>query len=289
MRKSKKNVRNQMRGVIMSSFKEGMNKRDLKRRNEAGGKIFSYGSKFALLDRANDFCKILPKGISLQELTPEHVRAYLDEKSKTCTQATLDEYRSELKRIGECAGVNLGCERVFAQRAKSEHRGAKSVISKEDWNIILDYCREHPSGSAVALMLENEIGVRVGDMAYGIHVTPFELRIEAKNGKWMTRTITPAIRSIIDSEPFKACLVGDKWHGPKDGSINKYLGRLQDKLGLERHSFHDIRRRIAQDKYDELRNSGLSRTQSLSEVSIWLNHGPNREKMMLQSYIANAW
>ena len=43
------------------------------------------------------------------------------------------------------------------------------------------------------------------------------------------------------------------------------------------------------DTIDELRNSGLSRTETLSKVSIWLNHGPNREKMLLKSYIANAW
>lgn len=124
---------------------------------------------------------------------------------------------------------------------------------------------------------------------YGIHLTPSELRIRAKNGKWMNRPITPEIRRIIDSETFKARLVGDKWYGPKDASVNKYLRRLQEKLGLEYHSFHDIRRRIAQDKYDELRNSGLSRTETLSKVSLWLNHGPNREKMLLKSYIANAW
>lgn len=289
MRKAKKNVRHEMRSAIMNSFREGMNKRDLKRRNEAEGKVFSYGSKFALLDRVNDFCKTLPKGITLDELKPEHVRAYLDEKAKTCTQATLDEYRSELKRIGACAGLDLGCERIFASKTSSESRGAQSVISKDDWGKILEYCREHPSGSAVALMLENEIGIRVGDMAYGIHVGFIELKIEAKNGKWMTRHITPEIREIINSEAFRELLVGDKWHGPKDGSINKYLSRVEDKLGLERHSFHDIRRRIAQDKYDELRNSGLSRTETLSKVSIWLNHGPNREKMLLKSYIANPW
>lgn len=130
MRKAKKNVRHDMRSAIMNSFREGMNKRDLKRRNEADGKIFSYGSKFALLDRANDFCKTLPKGITLNELKPEHVRAYLDEKAKTCTQATLDEYRSELKRIGVCAGLDLGCERIFANKTSSESRGAQSVISR---------------------------------------------------------------------------------------------------------------------------------------------------------------
>lgn len=285
----KKNLRHVLRSAVMNSFRENMDKKDLKRKGEAAGKVFSHGSKFALLDRINDFCKTLPAGMKLEDIEKSHVLAYLDYKAKTCTQKTVDEYRSDLKRIGLCAGVDLSCGRVYANKKESEHRGAQAVISKEDFAQILEYCKEHPSGSATAILLEAEIGVRVSDAVYGIHLTSSELRIRAKNGKWMNRPITPEIRRIIDSETFKACLVGDKWYGPKDASVNKYLRRLQEKLGLEYHSFHDIRRRIAQDKYDELRNSGLSRTETLSKVSIWLNHGPNREKMLLKSYIANAW
>ena len=280
----KKNLRHVLRTAVMNSFRENMDKKD-----EADGKVFSHGSNFALLDRINDFCKTLPAGMKLEDIEQSHVLAYLDYKAKTCTQKTVDEYRSDLKRIGLCAGVDLSCGRVYANKKESEHRGAQAVISKEDFAQILEYCKEHPSGSATAILLEAEIGVRVSDAVYGIHLTPSELRIRAKNGKWMSRPITPEIRRIIDSEAFKTRLVGDKWYGPKDASVNKYLRRLQEKLGLEYHSFHDIRRRIAQDKYDELRNSGLSRTETLSKVSIWLNHGPNREKMLLKSYIANAW
>lgn len=227
--------------------------------------------------------------MKLEDIEECHILNYLDYKAKTCTQKTVDEYRSDLKRIGLCAGVDLSCGRVYANKKESEHRGAQAVISKEDFAQILEYCKEHPSGSATAILLEAEIGVRVSDAVYGIHLAPSELHIRAKNGKWMTRPITPEIRRIIDSEAFKTRLVGDKWYGPKDASVNKYLRRLQEKLGLEYHSFHDIRRRIAQDKYDELRNAGLGRTEALSKVSIWLNHGPNREKMLLQSYISNAW
>ena len=285
----KKNLRHILRTAVMNSFRENMDKKDLKRKGEADGKVFSHGSKYALLDRINDFCKTLPAGMKLEDIEKSHVLNYLDYKAKTCTQKTVDEYRSELKRIGLCAGVDLSCGYVVANKKESEHRGAQAVISKEDFSQILEYCKEHPSGSATAILLEAEIGVRVSDAVYGIHLTPSELHIRAKNGKWMNRPITPEIRRIIDSETFKARLVGDKWYGPKDASVNKYLRRLQEKLGLEYHSFHDIRRRIAQDKYDDLRNSGLSRTETLSKVSIWLNHGPNREKMLLKSYIANAW
>ena len=76
---------------------------------------------------------------------------------------------------------------------------------------------------------------------------------------------------------------------PKDNSLNKWLNRTQDKLGLERHSWHSVRRRIAQDKYDAFRGSGMTRSEALSQVSLWLNHGPNREQTMKESYVANIW
>ena len=101
--------------------------------------------------------------------------------------------------------------------------------------------------------------------------------------------ITPEIRKILESESCRKLIDGDRIRFPKDGSINKYLLRTERKLGVEEHSFHDIRRRIAQDKYDEFRTSGMSRSDSLRAVSAWLNHGPDRQKMLLESYIADPW
>ena len=215
----KKNLRHVLRSAVMNSFRENMDKKDLKRKGEAEGKVFSHGSKYALLDRINDFCKTLPAGMKLEDIEECHILNYLDYKAKTCTQKTVDEYRSDLKRIGLCAGVDLSCGRVYANKKESEHRGAQAVISKEDFAQILEYCKEHPSGSATAILLEAEIGVRVSDAVYGIHLAPSELHIRAKNGKWMTRPITPEIRRIIDSEAFKTRLVGDKWYGDRKSVV----------------------------------------------------------------------
>lgn len=59
----KKNLRHVLRSAVMNSFRENMDKKDLKRKGEAAGKVFSHGSKYALLDRINDFCKTLPAGM----------------------------------------------------------------------------------------------------------------------------------------------------------------------------------------------------------------------------------
>ena len=139
------------------------------------------------------------------------------------------------------------------------------------------------------IRLEKLIGIRVSDMAYGITIEADRLCIKSKNGKICYRDITPQISDLLRSESYQKMIVGDKFVPPKSSSINTYLRRLEDRLGLERHSFHDIRRRIAQDNYDQYRHSGLTREEALSKVSIWLNHGEKREAMLLRSYISNAW
>lgn len=293
MSKNHRNLRTQMRNKIFDAFHEGMDKHALKKAGEAEGKIFSYGSKFTLLDRCNDFARsdaVRGKASKLEHLTPKMAQDYLDKKaSDGCTQATLDEYRSELKRIGRIIGVDLSTDRVLANRRQDPNRGANDIISKKDMAAILEYIDKHPSKSGVAIQLECETGIRAGDLCYGVEIKRATLHIRSKNGKYIDRPITPAIRTIINSEAFRACVSDGHYYGPKDNSLNTYLRRTQEKLGLEKHSCHAIRRRVAQDKYNEYRNTGLTRTEALKATSKWLNHGENRESMLLKSYISNAW
>lgn len=288
----KKNIRHEMRTEVMRAFSEGADKHSAKRDGRGADKIFSYSTKFVLLDRINDFCRYLPAEVkSLGQLRPEHAQAYLDAKAKAgCTQHTLDEYRSELKKLGAVCRADLAVERrVLADRPLDEHRGAMSVMPKEDFAKILEYAAEHPSKSGLCIQLERHLGVRVSDLAYGVRITGDVLSIQCKNGKVLTRAITPEIKALLQSETGRSMTVGNRFVGVKDNSLNKYLNRVEDKLGLERHSFHDVRRRIAQDKYDECRHGGMTRSDSLSVVSLWLNHGDRRDWMILHSYIYNAW
>lgn len=129
------------------------------------------------MDRIHDFVGTMKddlrqEGIrKREELRPEHVEKYLEIKAITCSQNTINEYASELKKIGRLIGIDLQVEPVIAIRKKSDSRGAESVMSREDLGKILEYAREHPeSGSSVAIRLEALIGVRVGDLAYGIRI-----------------------------------------------------------------------------------------------------------------------
>lgn len=56
-------------------------------------------------------------------------------------------------------------------------------------------------------------------------------------------------------------------------------------MGLERHSNHDIRQLIAQEKYNSFREKGMSIKEAANQISKWLSHGDDRTSMLEKSYI----
>ena len=288
-----KNLRHDLRSCVMNTFKEGQKKHDIKHENRGKIGVWSYGTKMDLLNKIDTFsawCK--ENGINkLEKVDKALITQFLEDKSNEgCTDRTVEAYRSALGRLGVLSGQDWNVQKVISRGRAAADRGAESVICKADYDKLIAYCHANPSKSSVCVLLEREIGVRVGDMAYGVKIAENSLKIDSKNGRVCTRTITPKVREIIESEPFKAMIDSHgRVHAPKDDSLNKYLRRTEDRLGLERHSFHDLRRYVAQEKYDEYRHNGADRTQALNKVGEWLNHGDNRAVMVLESYIRNAW
>ncbi len=288
-----KNLRHDLRTCIMNAFKEGQKKHDIKHENKEQIGVWSYGTKMDLLNKIDTFsgwCK--DNGITkLEKVDKALITQFLEDKSNDgCTDRTVEAYRSALGRLGVLSGRDWNVQKVISRGRAAADRGAESVISKEDFDKILAYCHQNPSKSSVCILLEREIGIRAGDMAYGVKIDENSLKINSKNGRICTRAITPEVQKIIESEPFRGMIdERGRVHAPKDDSLNKYLRRAEDKLGIERHSFHDLRRFVAQEKYDEYRHSGADRTQALNKVGEWLNHGENRAEMVLESYIKNAW
>lgn len=285
-----KNLRQLMRSAVIKNFREGRDKRSEKMEDHNKTGVYSYGSKFDHLDKINVFSKYLTEnGIrTVSGVNKDVIKDFLESKAiEGCTQRTVDAYRSTIGRIGDLMGQDWRVEQVLSlptHKAASD-RGAEDVMSKEDRDRICEYCERNPSGSANAILLEREIGIRVGDMAYGLRENNGRLEITGKGGRMCYREITPKVREILDHTKHN----GDRYTFPKDDSINKYLRRVEDKLGLERHSFHSMRRCSAQEKYDEFRHSGMERIDALNKVGQWLSHGELRAEMVLNSYVGHAW
>lgn len=290
-RKMGKNIRHIMRATVMNNFRENRDKRAEKMENRGTVGVWSYGTRADLLDKTNAFCAYLSaRGINRpHDVDKDVIHDFLEQKAiDGCTQRTVDAYRSAIGRIGDLMGRDWHADNVLALKThkRASDRGAEDVMSKEDRDKICDYCERNPSGSANAILLEREIGIRVSDMAYGAYDRGDRLEIHGKGGRICTREVTPRIREIVDR---METMEDGRLTLPKDASINRYLNRVEDRLELERHSFHSMRRCSAQEKYDEFRNNGMERLEALNAVGQWLSHGALRADMVLESYVGRAW
>lgn len=297
----KRNLRHILRSVVFSSFVPGRSKHRDKLANQTSGKIYSYRTRNALLDIIDAFCGwLIIKGYQLdtpEQIQPEHVYQFLSERAEYCTQATIDSYRSLLASLGRCISCrcnipefDLHVPRVWAKRKGSGKRGAAASMPRAEYEQILEYCREHPSGSSFAVLLQNHLGGRATDVCYRMRVTSTSVCMTCKAGKVLFRTITPALKELLDDPRFAAYRAPDNsFFLPKPRSVNQYLRKLEQRMGLDLHSWHDIRRLLAQEEYDRLRRIGYSRNDALCTVGLWLNHGPQRQKLVLKSYVKNPW
>ena len=301
---AKRNLFGQMTYAINKNFTERVDKRAFKKANGGGmgNKIFSYGEKYRLKQLAKSF-QIYAKKNNLnikmvKDIKPEHVQKFLeDAKERDCTQNTINSYANSLFKIqntlNSTYNLNLKWREEIAipqvEKKSSSTRGVDSVISREDYNKILNYAEENMSQSGLALQMQNWLGVRVEEVARikKEFISLKDRTITFKNtkgGKVLIRNIPEDkidfIKSVIEHNFHE-----DRLFSIEGKSINKYLNRVQDQLGLERHSNHDIRRLVAQEKYDSFREDGMSIKDAANETSKWLSHGDDRLNMLERSYI----
>ncbi|MFR5267387.1 tyrosine-type recombinase/integrase, partial [Clostridium sp.] len=289
---------------INKNFTERVDKRAFKKANGGGmgSKIFSYGEKYRLKQLAKSF-QIYAKKNNLnvklvKEIKAEYIQGFLEgAKERGCTQNTINSYANSLFKIqntlNSTYNLNLKWREEIAipqvEKKSSSTRGVDSVISREDYNKILNYAEENMSQSGLALQMQNWLGVRVEEIARikKEFISLKDRTITFKNtkgGKVLIRNIPEDkidfVKSVIEHNFHE-----DRLFSIEGKSINKYLNRVQDQLGLERHSNHDIRRLIAQEKYDSFREKGMSIKEAANETGKWLSHGDDRLNMLERSYI----
>ena len=177
---AKRNLYGQMTYAINKNFKEGVDKRAFKQANGKGmgSKIFSYGEKYRLKQLAKSF-QIYAKENNLnvklvKEIKAEYIQDFLEAaKERGCTQNTINSYANSLFKIqntlNSTYNLNLKWREEIAipqvEKKSSSTRGVDSVISREDYNKILNYAEENESQSGLALQMQNWLGVRVEEIA----------------------------------------------------------------------------------------------------------------------------
>ena len=299
-----RNIGGQITHAVNSNFKEKIDKKAFKEANgkEMQAKVFSYEEKFRLKNMGKSIQKFLrEKGINIKQvkdIKAEHIQLYLQEaKERGCTQQSINTYGNSLFKIEQLINRTYGIEVRWrenivvpkTEKKRSTNRGAKSVIKREDYDKILKYAEENVSQSGQALKMQNWLGVRVEEL---VRISKKNIDLEnrtilfknTKGGKELIREI-PKIEISFVKSVIEARYDKEQLFSIAGGTVNKYLNRVEERLDLEKHSNHDIRRLIAQEKYDSYKENGHSPKEALKKTSEWLSHGEKREKMLEQSYI----
>jgi len=280
-----------------------MDKHSIKKQDTSHTNIYSYAEKFRLLDVSNDLGKFLKANYSdvkfVRDIQANHIQAFLNSKSH-CTQNTINSYMQSLKKLerisNKCFGLTKSnMDKVVVPqvlRKSDVTRGATHPITTRDYEKILTYCIENPSKSSGALLLDytccHSHAMRVEELARikleNINEQGTILITNAKGGK--SYEIQCSNLYFLNGIIERGYDANGKFLFDLNGnSINRYLQRTCQKLGIEKYSFHDIRRYHAQCYFDNLRGQGYSSKDALLFTSQYLSHNTPREKMMTQSYI----
>lgn len=291
-----KNLRHELRTAVFAAFNERLDKHSLKSAGDGASKVFSYSQRAALLDLVNNFSSYMksaaPEVRAPEEVTKEHVIGFLESKrSDGATSATLDTYRSYFAKIGRLVGCDYSAPMIKGA-PKSSERGAGHAMPVETADKLTEYAFAHPSGSALAFLLGRETGGRVDDVRRITYDrTRGTFHMIGKGGKAYPedRVASPDLVYALDHEYSSRIEADGRIQLPLPGSIATWLRRTEDKLGLDRFSFHDMRRLCAQEHYDALRRYGADINTACRSTSVWLNHGPDRDSYLLRESYIRIW
>lgn len=297
-----RSLTSQINFAVSENFTEGRDKyADKKENREMNNKIYSYTELHNLKDFGKNLSNFFKENNiqirNVKDIKAEHLQTFLNIKAENCTQKTIDTYKSYINKLAEVLNTTYkSCNLDFrntvvtpvAQMKASTDRGVGAVISRDDLNKIVNYAAENRCKSGDAIILQSILGVRVEELVQ-IKICNVDLDNNTifldncKGGKDLTREFPNSVKNIIKENIQNSKT--DKLFDIKSSTVNRYLNRVEDRLGIDRHSTHDIRRLISQEKYDNYRNEGLSKKEALEKTSKWLNHIGPREQMLTKSYI----
>lgn len=297
-----KSIKHQLIHAIESNFKEGQDKHAMKRGGyERQSTIFSYSDRKNLMDTAAGFANWL-KGqpdppCRLYEITAQHAQAYLNAHAKEWTAATFKVRLSHLRKLEALAARTYPNSKIAFTDGLTVPATATSPkrmvqVTEADYGRLLAFSAQSKSQARHAVFLSGSCGLRVGECAKlkgsDITIAPdgtATVRVVDSKGK-RSRTVTlnnPDTASRLAEIRREAG--GGRVCAVQSESLNAYLRRAFRALGMTEYTkrktgYHALRKLAAQRHYDDCRGRGLSVKEALSETSVFLGHGRNRDELM---------
>ena len=115
---ARRNLKYQFLQAINNSFKENMDKHA----DKANGirntdKIYSYSARSNLIDLSANFANFMkefyPEIHNANEVGTEHIQAFLNSKTRNCSQSTLNSYNSQFRKLEKCVNAKYRCNVTY--------------------------------------------------------------------------------------------------------------------------------------------------------------------------------
>jgi len=302
------NITYQLTSAINAGFKEGLDKHSYRQQHctwgKPSGKVFSYASRKELIQTATNFGKWLqkenPEIKYVYQISSQHVQEWLQTKVSN-QQSTVDQYASRMRQIETlCREKFKTMDRqwdVKAPRSEYQEKLRDIVFKREHLETLMEYTKEKECCSRDVIEFASRFGARSEEI-----VTLKAREIDLKNNVIRLSTTKGGRARELpikenDREFLKECLKGV---GPTDrvfpiakDTPNKWLHSNMLKIGVTEYAsaktgIHAIRKMVAQERYDECREQGLTKEQALGYVNEYLGHAYDRVSLN-DTYIANQW
>ncbi len=307
---ARRNLKWQFKNAIEVNFKEKMDKHSIKKSGEMNGiRIFSYAERKNLINLSSQLASFAKQNYNLnfvKDINSTHIQAFLNEKAKECSQNTLNQYESRIKKLERL--VNATYSKANADYSgfvvPKSQKGAKGKrdksMSEEDFLKLRKAFKGSNSCGRIAIEIARIAGLRVEEIS-SLRANDIDLfsekfgGIKVINGKG-GRERYVKIQNEADYRILESIW---SWHKYDEricpsnpDSINKSVRRFMKKAEIDKKyentTIHAIRKMFAQNQYDYYRNQGFNQKEALDKVSDMLGHGENRDKLM-EKYVKNIW
>lgn len=317
-----RNLKYQFLNAIDKNFGSGgKDKHAAKHAGKFLDTVYSYSERKNLTRLSSQMADFIKENYSdvkmLYDINNSMVQAFFNKKaeSKKCNNETLQQYRSRINKIEHVVNdvyhldVNWYKD-IIIPAVVSNDKKRNISMSKEHYNKIMERAYEMNSKSKAVTALEfaGRFGGRVSECCKiqkrDINLKKNTLHIHESKGKRsrdLDINIDNKIKfrvSDISNHEFLENIYNrlDRDDARvvdiKEDSVNAYLRRAEEALGFRDlykdadTGIHCIRKAVAQEMYDNLREEGIEKREALNEVSHFLGHGDNRDDC-IKAYVLN--
>ncbi len=300
-----KNLRQQLTFAVRNSFSEGRQKHNLKGSNyHDKGRSYSYQTMQNRLDLAKQFSQYIKENYPdikrATDVSPEQYNAFLeDKKEEGVSTQTLTRYTSDLRALAREINETFFHAYDYSEEIKApkieEKKGVRTNkgLEKETLQKLI-------SGTTNKnLKLGIKIGSCFGLRAEGlVKITAKD--IYEKDGHYYCHVVEKGgrpreVRALSDDFARGIFNRTRNIEGPlipiQAKSLEKAMRRQMDREGVEhpQGAFHSIRKAYAQSLYNQCRDEGMNKHETIGYVNEQLGHSKERDSDLLSHYVSNMW